>query len=289
MNNDNIIKVGKALKWRNTYESQKVYYQENIVTLCGCVFRCKALQVQGKSPIGKVDEQGHISFDNMDVWDVVVDMLYYYNYTIDCMNLVKETNQYIKEVEAQSREQGARLDVLEVRHEEDMAEVRGTLAEHNLRIASNERAILAMQLDIEGIKNDVNGLRADVNASLNQINSINLQLASIFKSIASQEQRLNEQEARLDNQQSKIEMLIADYSVVSNGSWSNDFYWQDDDLWSDGYEDEQGNKYVEDYDAASQTLYLKENTYLYNEETGELTADVSSYMYDDDTDTLYIN
>ena len=91
MANDSVIKIGTALKWRNTFDPDKIYYKENIVSACGCVFRCKVQKTQGKSPIGVTDIQGHIAYDNPDIWDVVVDMLYYYNFAVDTQIVTQET------------------------------------------------------------------------------------------------------------------------------------------------------------------------------------------------------
>lgn len=107
MNNDNTVQIGVALKWRNTFDITKRYYQENVVTVCGCVFRCKVLQAQGKSPVNFTDAQGHMVYTNTDTWDVLVDMAYYYNYSVDTKKLTQETLNYVKQLdEAIKRQQG---------------------------------------------------------------------------------------------------------------------------------------------------------------------------------------
>lgn len=99
MNNNNIVKIGTALKWRNTYDESKRYYQENIVTICGCVFRCKVLQATGKTPVAIDEATGHMVYVNEDVWDVVVDMAYYYNFAVDTNNLTRETLDYVRRLD----------------------------------------------------------------------------------------------------------------------------------------------------------------------------------------------
>lgn len=113
MNNDNIVKIGNALKWRNTFDIDKKYYQENIVTTCGCVFRCKVLQAQGKSPIKSTDESGHIVYANTDVWDVIVDMAYYYNFAIDTQEVTKETLEYVKKLDAAFQKQQEEIEAIQ--------------------------------------------------------------------------------------------------------------------------------------------------------------------------------
>lgn len=112
MNNDNIVKIGNALKWRNTFDITKKYYQENIVTICGCVFRCKVLQAQGKSPVQFTDDNGYMQYINTDTWDVVVDMQYYYNYSVDTKKLTKETLEYVKELDAAIKQQQKEIDAI---------------------------------------------------------------------------------------------------------------------------------------------------------------------------------
>lgn len=113
INNDNIVKIGVALKWRNTFDLTKKYYQENVVTACGCVFRCKVLQAQGKSPIKMTDDQGHIVYTNTDVWDVLVDMAYYYNYAVDTRKLTQQMLDYAKKLDEAFQKQQKEIEVLQ--------------------------------------------------------------------------------------------------------------------------------------------------------------------------------
>ena len=109
MNNNNIAHIGTALKWRNTFDLETTYYQENIVTACGCVFRCRVLQAKGITPIGLADKQGHLTFANPDVWDVVVDMSYYYNFAVDTQNMTKETLEYVKNLDEALKKQAQEI------------------------------------------------------------------------------------------------------------------------------------------------------------------------------------
>lgn len=113
MNTDNIVKIGNALNWRNTFDIDKKYYQENIITACGCVFRCKVLQAQGKSPIKSTDKSGHIVYANTDVWDVIVDMAYYYNFAIDTQEVTKETLEYVKKLDKAFQKQQQEIKALQ--------------------------------------------------------------------------------------------------------------------------------------------------------------------------------
>ena len=115
MNTDNIVQIGTALKWRNTYDPDKTYYQENVVTACGSVFVCKALQSQGQPPMGTDDsnDQGHAKFTNTDIWDVMVDALWYYNLAVDSDNRSKETLEYIKKLDQAIKDQQDNIEKIE--------------------------------------------------------------------------------------------------------------------------------------------------------------------------------
>lgn len=91
MNNNNIITIGTALKWRGIFDKEKTYYQDNIVLEAGCLFRCKVLQIQGHSPVQTVDESGHFEFINQDAWDVILDMSVYYNKIADIEHYAGKT------------------------------------------------------------------------------------------------------------------------------------------------------------------------------------------------------
>lgn len=154
MANDSVIKIGTALKWRNTYDPDKIYYRENIVSICGCVFRCKVQKTKGKSPIGVTDIQGHIAYDNQDVWDVVVDMLYYYNFAVDTQIVTQETLEYIKKLEELQREQQNEIDDLQkkdVEHDGRLDALDRKDVEHEERMSAIENVDKEQQREIDTI------------------------------------------------------------------------------------------------------------------------------------------
>lgn len=75
-----ILKIGKAAKWRGTYDDSLTYYEENQVTMNGCVFSCKAEKVTGKPPVVVSNaETGSIQLANTDIWDCMVNAIEFYN------------------------------------------------------------------------------------------------------------------------------------------------------------------------------------------------------------------
>lgn len=153
MNNNNIVKIGTALKWRNTYDPGKKYYQENIVSACGCVFRCKIFQSQGQSPVQTVDEEGHLGFANTDVWDVVVDMAYYYNFCVDTNNLTRQTLAYVKLLDETCQRQQTEIDAL------------GEISDEHGRILDEHAA------DLNGLHDNIDRFKEDARNALDEINT----------------------------------------------------------------------------------------------------------------------
>lgn len=90
-NNNNIITIGTALKWRGIFDREKTYYQDNIILDAGCIFRCRVLQTQNQPPVQTIDENGHFELINQDVWDIILDMSAYYNKIADIEHYAGET------------------------------------------------------------------------------------------------------------------------------------------------------------------------------------------------------
>lgn len=116
MSNNNIVQIGTALKWRNTYDEKRKYYQENVVTLHGCVFRCKTLVSVGEPPVS-INDKGHLEYINTDVWDVVVDMAYYFNTISDSEQVIEGTFEHISNLELEVQDcSDAIEDIIEIVH-----------------------------------------------------------------------------------------------------------------------------------------------------------------------------
>lgn len=249
MNNNNIVKIGTALKWRNTFDITKKYYQENIVTICGCVFRCKVLQAQGKTPVRVADDAGHLAFANTDVWDVIVDMAYYYNFAIDTNNLTKETLEYIKKLDAEWRRQQKEIEAIQ---EDDKKQWKHILEIEKLN-AEQQREINSV-LDTyscfsEGIwfdtllwNNDLlwdNNKYAITDDLQNQIDELSNRHKEDIEQIVSDIEEINAHMTRHEEEQNQINDYLLEQcdnwnnsiSCFSEGVWENLLYWGNMSLW----------------------------------------------------------
>ena len=249
MNNNNIVKIGTALKWRNTFDITKKYYQENMVTICGCVFRCKVLQAQGKTPVRIADDAGHLAFANTDVWDVIVDMAYYYNFAIDTNNLTKETLEYIKKLDAEWRRQQKEIEAIQ---EDDKKQWKHILEIEKLN-AEQQREINSV-LDTyscfsEGIwfdtllwNNDLlwdNNKYAITDDLQNQIDELSNRHKEDIEQIVSDIEEINAHMTRHEKEQNQINDYLLEQcdnwnnsiSCFSEGVWENLLYWGNMSLW----------------------------------------------------------
>ena len=249
MNNNNIVKIGTALKWRNTFDITKKYYQENMVTICGCVFRCKVLQAQGKTPVRVADDAGHLAFANTDVWDVIVDMAYYYNFAIDTNNLTKETLEYIKKLDAEWRRQQKEIEAIQ---EDDKKQWEHILEIEKLN-AEQQREINSV-LDTyscfsEGIwfdtllwNNDLlwdNNKYAITDDLQNQIDELSNRHKEDIEQIVSDIEEINAHMTRHEEEQNQINDYLLEQcdnwnnsiSCFSEGVWENLLYWGNMSLW----------------------------------------------------------
>lgn len=249
MNNNNIVKIGTALKWRNTFDITKKYYQENMVTICGCVFRCKVLQAQGKTPVRITDDAGHLAFANTDVWDVIVDMSYYYNFAIDTNNHTKETLEYIKKLDAEWRRQQKEIEAIQ---EDDKKQWKHILEIEKLN-AEQQREINSV-LDTyscfsEGIwfdtllwNNDLlwdNNKYAITDDLQNQIDELSNRHKEDIEQIVSDIEEINAHMTRHEKEQNQINDYLLEQcdnwnnsiSCFSEGVWENLLYWGNMSLW----------------------------------------------------------
>lgn len=249
MNNNNIVKIGTALKWRNTFDITKKYYQENIVTICGCVFRCKVLQAQGKTPVRIADDAGHLAFANTDVWDVIVDMVYYYNFAIDTDNLTKETLEYIKKLDAEWQKQQKEIEAIK----EDDKKQWGRILEIEKLNVEQQREINSV-LDTyscfsEGIwfdtllwNNDLlwdNNKYAITDDLQNQIDKLSNHHKEDIEQINSDIEEINAHMVRHEEEQRQINDYLLEQndnwnnsiSCFSEGVWENLLHWGNLSLW----------------------------------------------------------
>lgn len=244
MNNDNVVKIGTALKWRSTFDLTKKYYQENIVTDRGCVFRCKVLQAQGKPPLKVTDEEGHIAYINTDVWDVVVDMAYYYNYALDAkvnsdqtLELINDlANQFKKDKDAQWE----RIKAIEKVNADQQFILDSLLTTiscfsegswfdnllwSNEALWDNNKYIL-----IDELQNQIDEL---AKTHLKDIDDLSTKHNSEIKALQDYiNQREEHQNTIHDFLQNQIDKLNNLFSCFSTGVWENDLFWSQTAPWS---------------------------------------------------------
>lgn len=216
MNSNNIVKIGTALKWRGTFDENKRYYQENIITMCGCVFRCKILLTQGNAPVSIIDDEGHITYQNLDIWDVVVDMVSYYNFVVDCKNAVKKIGDAVKNnTDLIGKQQKILTDIIS--DNSDQWDYIEYLQEQiDAIIGDSTTSISAIEVYIENHEKEHR--------------SIDDNIGRIVESI-------EKMEDDNESQQNQINILFDNISVYTSGLWSDDLLWANHLNWRNGLND----------------------------------------------------
>lgn len=237
INNDNIVKIGVALKWRNTFDLTKKYYQENVVTACGCVFRCKVLQAQGKSPIKMTDDQGHIVYTNTDVWDVLVDMAYYYNYAVDTRKLTQQMLDYTKKLDEAFQKQQKEIEALQEDNRDQWGHINdiekvNTEQQRELNSIFDTISCFSEGIWIDTLlwsnetiwDNNKYAITDDLQNQINVLDENHRQVAYQLRAIG------REQTAQDDN----IAKLGEHFGCFVDGVWGDLFIWNNDHLWANG-------------------------------------------------------
>lgn len=217
MNNNNIVKIGTALKWRSTFDINKRYYQENIVTMCGCVFRCKILLAQGKPPVAISDESGHIVYANPDVWDVVIDMANYYNFVIDEKYLVEKIDKQVQENTGQIQIHRKEIDAIKL----------GDLQQWE----AIDNIAYDLQQQINNIVGNSTTNIAAIEKYIKEHGEEHFLIDEKFEKLLENIERIDEVNKV---QQDQIDYWFDNNSAYTSGIWDNDILWVNHLYWDNG-------------------------------------------------------
>lgn len=102
--NSQPIIIGSATIWRGVYSGVNKYYAQNLVTMCACLFQCKADVVTDVPPLVTIDETyGIMAFANTDTWVCIIDNLILYNEMRSAVNAL-EAEQERKQAELERKQ-----------------------------------------------------------------------------------------------------------------------------------------------------------------------------------------
>ena len=88
--NSQPIIIGSATIWRGVYTDVNKYYAQNLVTMCACLFQCKADVVTAVPPLVMSDETYQtMAFANTDTWVCIIDNLTLYNEMKSAVNAMR--------------------------------------------------------------------------------------------------------------------------------------------------------------------------------------------------------
>lgn len=93
-----ILTIGNVIKHRGEYNAETVYYTNNQVTMCNCVFQAIGNNFSGVSPIEE-NSDGTIKLANTVTWKCIIDNIKLYNAALSTNDLDDRTAAVEKSLE----------------------------------------------------------------------------------------------------------------------------------------------------------------------------------------------
>lgn len=147
MRND-IMNVGSVPIYRGRYMEQSNYYYGNMVTMCCCLFSCKANKASDVPPL--VRTSGEIetyAFANDSVWTCIMDNLALYNKATEAIDAIDRAEEVTEKMLHDWEEYTKRL---------DEAERRVTNIANHPTIVSDDYYVMLWDYDLqEYVKTDI--------------------------------------------------------------------------------------------------------------------------------------
>lgn len=312
--NNNIVKIGKALKWRGIYDRSKKYYAENIVTCYGGVFRCNVSVAQGIPPY-ELNEEGHPLICNSETWTCLVDtswivewVLAFKKFKNDTLSRFESNEQHIAAHCERLDRQQASIESLE----ESVNELRVKDEEHELTMNSLSTTIGKVSEKVDKNEDDIAKINKKIGDSELTLGELQKQIAQtnqrideevngLNNTIVEQDKKIHQQEIEIEELrnmilalQGQIELLGKYNCCFSNGIWYNDLYWNNESFWNNGNGgggnvSQQTELEVIQYIESAGELEVSGSVVQYDEVTGTLFVVDETNLFDDTTGILYVD
>lgn len=309
--NSNIVKIGKALKWRGVYDNSKKYYAENIVTCYGGVFRLNVSVAQGIPPY-ELNEEGLPTIQNSETWTCLVDttwiiewVLAFKKFKNEALARFEKDEKHIDEHCKKLKEHQKHLETLDssiedlkkkdVGHELLINNVARTVSQVSNKADKNEKDIAAINKKVSDSELTMGQLQEQIQTTNKRIDE---EIGGLTNIIEEQKKKIEQQAAEIERLNEQVKALqeqlesMGKYNCCfSSGVWDNDLCWHNDGLWNNGTTDEpiQPEITVTGYDEETGNLSVSGSVVSYDEKTGTLTIIDETNVYDAATGTLYID
>jgi len=313
--NSNIVKIGKALKWRGVYDNSKKYYAENIVTCYGGVFRLNVSVAQGIPPY-ELNEEGLPTIKNSETWTCLVDttwiiewVLAFKKFKNEALARFEKDEKHIDEHCKKLKEHQKHLETLDssiedlkkkdVGHELLINNVTRTVSQVSNKADKNEKDIANINKKIGDSELTMGELQKQIQAANDRITK---EMGVLTNTIIEQKKVINKNTQEIEalkNQiahlQNRIELMSKYNCCFSGGIWDNDLYWNNDSLWNNGYTSEGGGTVIQPemevigYTEETGELKVSGTVVSYDPKTGTLSIIDETNVYDESTGTLYID
>jgi len=313
--NSNIIKIGKALKWRGVYDDSKKYYAENIVTCYGGMFRCNVQVAQGIPPYQQ-NENGLPTIQNSETWTCLVDttwiiewVLAFRKFKDDAIARFESNEKHIDEHCKKLDEQQKGISSLgnsvnklaqkDTEHDSALSRLSKELDSTNGKVSKNEQSITDLEMRLAESERQAVLLEEQLQNTNERITNVILNLNQI---ITSQNEKISKNEEdikRLGEQikelQEQIELISKYNCCFSTGFWDNNLTWDNDGYWNNGSDGGDDNEEIQPeigvlgYVEKEGELMMSGSVISYNEESGTLSIVDETNTYDESTGTLHID
>lgn len=313
--NSNIVKIGKALKWRGVYDNSKKYYAENVITCYGGVFRCNVSVAQGIPPY-EMNEDGLPTIQNSETWTCLVDTTWIIEWVLAFNKFKDDVLARFVDNERHIQEHCNQLET----HQENLKSLENSVLELQRVDESHEETLYNHEQWIRGIDNQVlkntenidklNEKANEQNLSLEalalkiqetngridtEVRGLNKTIASQAETIRQNTEKIESLELQIKELQESIELMSKYNCCFSSGVWDNELYWNNESVWNNGNGSDDGNGGIQselsmiDYDEGTGELEISGSVISYDEKTGTLSIIDETNFYDAATGTLYID
>lgn len=311
--NSNIVKIGKALKWRGVYDDSKKYYAENIITCYGGVFRCNVSVAQGIPPY-ELNEDGLPTIQNTETWTCLVDTTWIIEWVLAFKKFKDEATARFEVNEehiakhcdmiAQHQESIDSLDdsvaslvQKDAEHDESLQTLSETLGDVSDKVDANEESINDLSAKIDDSALTLGQLEEKINQTneriTTEIGSLNAVIEAQNETIAQHSNTIYLLSQQIVELQEQLELMSKYNCCFSTGVWDNGLYYVNDGLWNNGggssEEETITEMTVSSYDEETGNLGVEATVITYSEETGTLYVIDETNTYDESTGTLHID
>lgn len=114
MADSKVLAIGSIVKHRGEYNNNTVYYVNNQVTMCNCVFQAMGNDFKGIVPLSVSDNQT-VQLANTEVWKCIIDNVALYNASLSTNRIENRTTVNEKNIQELQTQMKQKLDTQNIK------------------------------------------------------------------------------------------------------------------------------------------------------------------------------